>query len=63
MAVFIAMATQWRVGMAGAIGLDYAAIPAVLRLCAIPRARHADIFDDLRAMEAEALDYFKEQRA
>ena len=60
--VFIAMTTQWRIGMSGPTGLDYAALPAVLRLCAIPRAQHPDLFDDLRVMEAEALAYFGEQR-
>lgn len=56
---FLAMQTQWRVavGMAGAfyVGLEYAAIPAVLALLGIPRAARADIFASLRAMESAAL--------
>jgi hypothetical protein len=38
------------------IGLDYAAIPAVLQLTRVPRAEWPDIFRDLRVMEAAALD-------
>jgi Phage related hypothetical protein (DUF1799) len=58
--VFLAMQTQWRTGMAGATGLDYAALPAVLRLTGLPRAQWPQVFDDLRAMEGEALAHFRE---
>jgi hypothetical protein len=54
--VFVAMQTQWRQGFAGPTGLDYAALGAVLRLRSIPRARHGDVFEDVRAMEAETLN-------
>jgi len=57
--VFWALSTQWRVasGMAGAArtGLDYPAIPAVLRFLEIPRRRWATVFDALRVMESAAL--------
>lgn len=55
MNVFIAMQTQWRVGMAGATGLDYAALPAVLACTGVARKRWAHVFDGLRAMEEAAL--------
>jgi hypothetical protein len=53
--VFCAMSTQWRTGMNGATGLDYSAIPQVLRLCRVPRTEWADVFEDLRVMESAAL--------
>lgn len=53
--VFVALGTQWRVGMGGPTGLDYAALPAVLRLRGVPRADWPDTFDCVRVMEAEAL--------
>jgi hypothetical protein len=61
--VFIAMSSQWRTGAVGATGLDYAALPAVLRLLAIPRASQAQVFDDVRYMEGEALATMRSQRS
>lgn len=49
------MATQWRVGMAGATGLDYSALPFVFRTRRIPRDQWASMFDDIKIMEAAAL--------
>lgn len=54
------MGTQWRVGMAGAIGLDYAALPAVMALSRIPEADQPEVFADLRVMESAALKVFGE---
>lgn len=53
--VFIAAATQWRVGMKGATGLDYTALEATLRLTGLPRKDWPQVFDDIRIMEDEAL--------
>jgi hypothetical protein len=53
--VFIAMSTQWRVGVAGATGLDYSALPTVMRLVGVPRGEQSDVFDSLRTMEDAAL--------
>lgn len=55
MTAFIAMATQWRAGPGGATGLDYGAVPVVLRLQGVPRGQWPGVFDDVRVMEAEAL--------
>jgi len=52
---FVAMSTQWRTGMAGPTGLDYGALPDVLRLTQVPRREWAQIFDDIRTMEDAAL--------
>lgn len=58
--VFYALSTQWRTvsGMAGAalVGLDYTAVPTVLRLLNLPRKTWPAVFDALRVMEAAALE-------
>jgi hypothetical protein len=61
---FISMGTQWRTaGMSGLpIGLDYAALPAVLRMSAIPRAQWPEIFDSIRVMEDAALQTMQRLR-
>ncbi len=61
-AVFEAMSTQWRTGACGATGLDYGALPAVMRLMAVPAAQRRSIFHDLRVMEAEALACMTEEK-
>lgn len=58
---FIAMETQWRIGMAGATGLDYAALPAVLDLMEVPPSERYDLFADLRVMEGHALDLLRKK--
>lgn len=60
--VFVAMSTQWRVGMGGATGLDYAALPVVMRLAGVPPADRAEVFDAVRAMEEAALTTMRETR-
>lgn len=60
---FIAMSTQWRVGAAGATGLDYAALPAVLELRSVPREEWPDLFEQLQVIETEALTIMIERRA
>jgi hypothetical protein len=60
--LFVAMSTQWNVGMNGPTGLRYESIPTVLRLRAIPRADWLLIFEQMRTMESEALKYFAERR-
>jgi hypothetical protein len=58
--VFCAMDTQWRVGAAGATGLDYSALPAVFRLMGVQRSRWTPIWDALRVMERAALEVMHE---
>lgn len=60
--VFVALSTQWRVGMNGATGLDYGVVPMVLRLQQIPRPDWPDTFDALRVLEGEALSVMSEAR-
>lgn len=58
---FSALRTQWRVGMAGATGLDYNVVPAVLRLQGVPRADWSQLFEDLRVMESAALQAMRQE--
>lgn len=59
---FVAMSTQWRAGMGGATGLDYAAMPAVLRMTQVPRADWPEVFDAIRVMESVALDTMRKDK-
>ena len=58
---FSALTTQWRVSMNGISGLDYAAIPFVLRVQRVLRAEWESVFDDLRVMESEVLTMAREK--
>jgi hypothetical protein len=59
--LFAALATQWRVGMSGATGLDYSAIAAVMDVHGIAPEDRRERFDELRIMEREALDVMVEK--
>lgn len=57
------MQTQWRTGMAGATGLDYAGVAAYLDEQRLRRPRQRrEIFDGIRACEAATLQAWAEQR-
>jgi hypothetical protein len=56
------MATQWRVGPGGAIGLDYAALPAVFDLLEVAREDRSDAFAGVRLMEDAALGEIRAQQ-
>lgn len=61
-ALWCSLRTQWRVGPAGLIGLDYAAIPAVMELQGIPPDQRPALFAALRQCEAVALDVFYQEK-
>lgn len=58
--LWIDLQTQWRVGMGGATGLDYAAVWALLDR-RLPRRRRADAFEQIQAMERTALTVWAER--
>lgn len=60
--LFEAMWTQWRVGMGGAIGLDYSAISPVARIIGLTQRELSELFPDVRVMEAEALLVMSESK-
>nr|WP_308633623.1 DUF1799 domain-containing protein [Massilia sp. YIM B02443] len=53
--LFCAMDTQWRIGMAGPTGLDYAALPMALRMIGAARSDWQQLMADIRVMESAAL--------
>lgn len=60
--LFTAVSTQWNVGMGGPICLRYEALPFALQAHGIPRAHWRAVWDDIRSMEAAALEWFDQQR-
>lgn len=60
--VFALMSTQWRVGMMGAIGLDYTALPVVEARSGVTNEDPADLFWAVREMELEVLKIYAERR-
>lgn len=60
--VFESMATQWRIGMAGATGLDYAAMPVVMDMAGVKKKRRPEVFQSVRIMEQVALESMAENR-
>ena len=54
--LFIQMSTQWRVGPAGAIGLDYNVLLQWLRVHGMPRKKWPAVLEDIQVMEGEALN-------
>jgi hypothetical protein len=62
--VFLAARTQWRAGFAGALGLDYAGVEALVRMRRlVPRTRLPDVIAELQILEAETLAEWGRQRA
>lgn len=51
--LFMRMQTQWRIGPAGASGLDYAGVSSALRFLRVRPT--PEFFDDLQIMETAAL--------
>lgn len=60
--VFNAMRTQWRTDMGVPVGLDYAALPSVMRLFGVPAVQRRRVFDDVRVMEHAAICLMREQQ-
>ena len=59
--VFSDMMTQWRVGVAGATGLDYSALPIVLSIRRIKAADREEVFSGLQVMEQAALEFIRKK--
>ncbi len=62
--VWLACATQWRVGPLGATGLDYAGIEAMFRIRRLADEQDApQLFHELQLMERATLNEWARQRA
>lgn len=59
--VFQYMATQWRIGPAGATGLDYNVLHHKLDRMQLSAEEYSQLEDDVRAMEFEALSVMNEK--
>lgn len=59
--LFMDLLTQWRMGPSGPTGLDYAALPTVMRLRGVPQTERSGLFDDIRIMEHAALEAMHEE--
>lgn len=59
--LFVAMLTQWRTGLAGPVGLDYAVLPWVASQIGIGARKLSTLFADLQAMERAALNHLAER--
>lgn len=57
-----AMATQWRIGIAGPTGLDYGVVREVGAIIGMSKKQITRSFPDLQVMEAEALAVMAEAR-
>ena len=60
--IFQGMRTQWRVGPAGATGLDFCALPGGEQRPRITRRQSRDAFGHLLVMQDEALRWFDSKR-
>lgn len=54
--VFMSMQTQWRVGFAGLVGLDYSALPAVYQGLQIPAEEIPEVFAEFQVLELTYLE-------
>jgi hypothetical protein len=60
--LFARMDTQWRVSMAGPTGLDYTVALALMDLDDVPRGDRPAMLDDLRVMEAAAIQQMSKKQ-
>lgn len=56
-----ALQTQWRSGMGGATGLDYAGVRAYFGIVGIPGDEALELFQIIQACERECLQEWSEQ--
>lgn len=55
--------TQWRVGGAGATGLDHTAVIADIKTLRLPRAKAGELYADVRVMERAALAQMRKDKS
>ena len=60
--LWLQVQTQWRVGLDGKTGLDYAGVQACMELRRIPRRQRPRLFEQLHAMELAALGVWRDAR-
>jgi hypothetical protein len=60
--IFLSMQTQWRMGMKGPTGLDYAALESLFRMNGIRRSQQRDHLEAMQIMERAALKAMAENQ-
>lgn len=60
--LWVSIQTQWVVGMAGRVGLDYSGVEACMRMRGIKKNQQQRIFALIQMMENAALDEWSRQR-
>lgn len=58
--LFITLGTQWRVGMAGAVGLDYNVLYRKMDRLNLSAAEYDALEEDVQVLEAEALQIMQQ---
>lgn len=61
--LFNNLSTQWRIGMGGPTGLDYAAVYPLLDRAAKDPQEWDELFSDIQVMEGAALKQIGENRS
>ena len=61
--LFNNLSTQWRVGMGGPTGLDYAAVYPLLDRAAKDQQEWDELFSDIKVMEGAALKQMSDNRS
>lgn len=61
--LFCKVSTQWRIGMGGPSGLDYAAVYPLLDRAAKDPQEWDELFEDIQLLERTALDQMSENRS
>ena len=61
--LFNNLSTQWRIGMGGTTGLDYAAVYPLLDRAAKDPQEWDEMFSDIKVMEVAALKQMSDNRA
>lgn len=62
LAVFSRCSTQWNVGLSGATGLRYEAIPVLMDLLEVPKSERLEVFECVRTMELHTLELMAASR-
>jgi Phage related hypothetical protein (DUF1799) len=59
---WMSVQSQWRVGMGGPTGLDYAGVRAYLELAGLRKRERSEVFADLVLMERVTLEVWADRR-
>jgi len=60
--VFYRLRTQWNVGMSGAVGLRYEALPLALELEGVQKSDWPEVTNGVQILEQETLRLWREKR-